>query len=835
MATASAAKNTSKMVVDKPKASTTNNKQPDQKQNKVINKFKTLAKIEKLPKDVRSSIPIESFMQNGIIETSPGIFTKCYRLNDINFSIAPDNEQEEIFQNFMAFLNSFDDSITWQFVIFCHEIDKKETINKIRILPQKDGLNKYRQEMNGILVDALKKGNNSITQEKYLVIAVKDESVEHVVAVFKNLDGEVSKRLRRICKEETRPLTTQERIVMLYNIYNQDNDYRLTTGIYNGKDDLDLRYLEKYGLSVKDIIGPPIFDFTPKDRFMIGDTYGSTLYLQHIPKFLSTNFIADISNIQSNMLISTYYEAEDSEKAVKMVKNQLANIESRIATLSKRNLGEGVIGSIPPDLENANQNARELLTDITSRNQNLFYVTVVVTVFARTLERLEENIKLVKSTAQKHICPMKILQGQQEFAFNSSLPLARNDVFVEGLYTTESAAVFIPFNSQELKQKNAIFYGLNSISKNMILYDRTTGNNYNGLIFGYSGSGKSFTAKMEMISVLLNHPDAQVFVIDPQGEYYPLAQALGGEEIYLSPGSRVYINPLDLDISNDSDGESDPITMKSDFIISMFGIIIGKGRELSPIHTSLIDKCVRKIYRSYIDELARTGMTCDVSKCPTLSDLYQELQSLKNERYEAGQLADILAQYAIGSFDTFAHRTNVKTNSRFVVYNTKNLGTGMKELGLHICMNDVWNRMIHNSVNHIYTWVYVDEFHLLLESDGTALFLKRIWKMARKWLGVPTGIMQNTEDLLRSADTRAIMNNTSFVIMLKEPLMDRQNLQALYNLSPTQLEYITNSDPGHGLLYNGKVVLPFGYDFPKKSKLYALLTTAHDDDGAQFA
>ncbi|MBO4847211.1 MAG: DUF87 domain-containing protein [Lachnospiraceae bacterium] len=799
----------------------------------LMDRLKKVAKIDRLPKNVRQSIPFQGIMSNGIIETTPGTFTKTYMLQDINFTIAPDDEQLVIFQHFIDMLNSFNENVQWEITTFKHEIEKKRTIQEIRLLPQKDGLNKYRQEMNGMLLDNLKKGNNSAKKDKMITISIHDSDAKHAAMQFNNIDTLISQKIRRITGYDTTPMTSQDRIKLLYNIYNQDSDYRLATSIYDNKEVFNLPYLEKCGLSIKDLVGPSSMDFSPggrKDMFMLGDTYAQALYLERIPSYLNTNFMADLEDISANMLISSYFETIDAASAGKLVKEQLAAIEANVASVSKRNAESGYFGVLPPDLEKSQESVRSLMNDITSRDQNIFYVTFIIVAFARTKEELLETVKLIKDTADKHMCAIKPMKFQQEFAFNTALPLCRNDVFVDRLYTTESAGIFIPFNSQEIMQKNAIFYGLNQVSKSMILYDRTTGDNYNGLIFGYSGSGKSFAAKNEMVSVLLSKPNAQVFVIDPQGEYRRLVTALHGEEIYLSPGSSSYINPLDLDISTDKEDEIDPITMKSDFIISLFSIIVGKNRSLSPIHTSLIDKCVRKIYRSYIDELAKTGMTCDITKCPTLSDLYQELDMLKNEHFEAGQLADILAQYAVGSFDTFAHRTNIETNSRFVVYNTKQLGHGMRELGLHICINDIWNRMIANSKRDVYTWFYIDEFHILLESEGSTLFLKRIWKMARKWFGVPTGIMQNTEDLLRNEDTRAIFNNTSFILMLKEPMMDRQNLQLLLNLSVSQLEYITESDKGCGLLYNGKVTIPFMNKFSKNTELYKAMTTSHDEN-----
>ena len=805
------------------------------KKNGMVDKIQKYFKIDKLPKTVQETIPFRGIMMDGTIETQAGFFTRTMKLKDVNFRIAPDEEQMRIFKSYMGLLNSMAKGIRWQFTIYNHEIDKRETLKNIRMPARKDGMNKYRQEMNGILVKNLSRGNNSIKQEKYLTLGIEDDNVEHAMVSLNKLEGDVNKSIKLIAKEPAVRLEATERMQLLYNIYNQDTEYKLCTGIdKNGIEVFDLEHIIKQGASVKDVIGPSSFNFRKGNCFQMGDVYGRVFYLKKVPTYLSTDFVADIADIQSNMLISVTSEALDSEEAVKLVRAQLSNIEAQVVNVNKRNMEDGYMGALPPELEKAQDSGRELMADITNRNQNLFFCTVAVCIFSKNMIQLEDTTKTVKRIASKHLAPLEILFEQQEQGLNTVLPLCRNDIFADRLYTTESAAVFIPYNSQEINQKHAIFYGLNQVTKSMILYDRLTGSNYNGLIFGFSGSGKSFTAKCEMVSVLLNRPNAQVFVMDPQGEYYPLCDALHGERIRVAPKSGVYINPLDLDMSSDEE-EGDPITNKADFLFSMMEIMLGKGRTLEPEHRTILDRCVRKIYKPYIDYINSTNgeVTFNPSRCPQISDLYQELRS--QEEYASKQLADILEMYVTGSFDTFGHRTNVRTNSRFVVYDIKNLGMGMKELGLHVCINDVWNRMKTNSKNNVYTWFYIDEFHLLLESVSTTLVLKRIWKMSRKWLGVPTGIMQNTEDLLRDADSRAIVNNTSFVIMLREPSMDRDNLQELFNLSASQLEYITESEPGHGLIYSGKVVLPFAYDFPKDTLLYSIMTTAHDTNDAVFS
>lgn len=802
-------------------------KQTPQKKKKFIDKLKILAKIDKLPKNIRDTVPFRGITQDGIIETTPGFYTKCYHLTDVNFQIATAEEQSVMYSQYMDFLNSFDSNARWELTIFNHEIDKVKTIRDLRIKPQPDGLNKYRNEMNQIILGNLAKGSNSIVTDKYLTVGIKDTNDIHAVRVLQRMDTEIDNRIKKLSSKKTQPMNTQERLKLLYDIYNQDQDYRLYGGVFKG-DNINLKQVAKEGLSVKDIVAPAEGMEFKKEYFTMNSTYGATFYLQKFPATLSTNFIADLNDIPAVSLISVYYEPVANDDAVRLVKNQMALIEAEVSRIQRRNAQEGLFVDPPQTLQARQMAARSLMDDVTARSQKLFFVTMTITVFAKDKEQLDDNIAMVKSVASDHQAPLRILRGQQEFGLDTSLPLARNDLFAEKMCTTESAAVFIPYSQEVLSQKDAIFYGLSGTTKTMVLFNRLSNDNYNGLIFGKPGSGKSFTAKCEMINVLLNHPDSQVFVIDPQGEYYPMTDALHGERIALYPGSGQFINPLDLDVS---DTETDPLTMKSDFVISMLEIMLGKGRELDPICKSIIDRCVTKIYESYLDIMhSRTdGVTLDTEICPSLTDLYLELRRQRDSA-AAQDMADILESYTTGNFNTFSRRTTVQTNNRFVVYDIKRLGSGMQSLGLHICIQDIWNKMMSNAKKHIFTWFYIDEFHILLDRPNTRQYLKQIWKMARKWAGVPTGIMQNTEDLYRSEDGRAILNNTSFVIMLKSSIMDRQNLAELFNLSATQVECINDgAEKGHGLLYTGTVTIPFGLNFPKNTELYKIMTTDASD------
>lgn len=799
----------------------------------IKNLFKKKEKEKKthkqLPKTVQESIPYTTLFPDGTIETKPGTFTRAYNLEDINFKIAPDHEQVSIFRSYGDFLNSFDQSTPFQIVIQNRAIDMRSSLETIRFNYQSDGLNMYRNEMNRIILDKMEMGNKNLKQNKYLIVSAKSDKLSEAMTELNNIDREVKKGIKRISREITiEKSSVDERLESLFDIYNQDGN----SVFYNDfKDEgktpyFNYKKLGKAGITSKDVIGPSGMEFK-SNYFKLGNTYGEVLYLEGVPNWLSTEFISDISDVPCSSLISINHQPIKTERAMRMIKGQMMSINGQIADRQKKAIRSGyTYDLISPDLMTSQTQTRELMDDVIGRDQKLYYVTFTVCVFANSKNKLEENVKMYTNIANKHLCPLKRLDFQQEQGFNTSLPLAINELAVTRLYTTESASIFIPYTTLELNQKNGILYGINQTSKNLILYDRLTGRNYNGLIFGEAGSGKSFAAKNEMISVLLRSEKNQVYVIDPEREYRDLALAFKGEVIDLAPGSKTYVNPLDMDL--DYDGESDPVSMKLDYIVSMIEIMLGQGRSLDPQAKSIVGRCVKNIYRPYIEHLnsmIKDGIDISIDKeaMPTLNNLYNEL--LRQEEPEARTIANIIEVYATGSFATFAHRSNVETDSAFVVYDIKNLGTGMKDLGLHVCLNDIWNKMIDNRKKGIFTWIYIDEFYLLLQSDSAARFLMQVWKRARKWRGVPTGIMQNTEDLLRSADSRNIINNTSFIMMMTLPKLDRTNLGDLLQIPDSQLAYITGTEPGHGLIYNGKTVLPFNNEFPQDTELYKMMDT----------
>lgn len=793
-------------------------KKQEQKRN---NKEKKLGL--KVPKTVQDTIPYKNMYENGICEIDDGIFSKSYLLEDVNFKIATPEEQESIFLKFGDLINSFDQNVKAQITVYNRCADNTQIEGHVLIKARKDNLNDIREEYNEMLKEKMAEGRNNITHEKYLTLTIEALDIKDAITTFARLDSEVNDLVKRINGTSTDPVSTEDRLSILYDIYNGSRDYIFnTTAVVSGRKvkSFDFKEMQKQGLTTKDMIGPPSIRFE-RDHALMGDHYSSSLYISTLPAYIAPIIISDITDLAIEMLVSVNYESLSPDRATKIIKRQLVNINSNVVDAQKKAFKAGYSGDlINPDLLKAQEETGHLLDDMTSRNQKIFLVTITITHFADSYEELKEGTKSLNTIVNKYLCSLKTFQYMQEAGFNTSLPLGRNDVSIKRMLTTESASVFMPFSSQELLESNGQYYGVNAVSRNLILYSRKDSLNANGFILGTSGSGKSFAAKEEMISVLLSTED-DVFVVDPDGEYLKMTESFGGQEIPFTIGGRWHINPFDMDI-NYAD-KDDPIAMKSDFIGALCETVMGRKYGLSPIQKSVIDRCVNILYKDYLMDIERRGITCDNEIAPTLKDFYQLL--LSQPEPEAQNLALSLELYCEGSLDLFAYRTNIDINNRFVVYNIKDIGTQLKELGLQVCLNHVWNTTIANRRKQKWTWVYLDEFHILAATESSAKFVQQMYKRFRKMWGIPTGISQNVEDLLQTPETRTILNNCQFVQMLSQSPLDRIELGKLFNISPSQLSYISGSDPGQGLIYTGKTIVPFINKFPKNTTMYKAMST----------
>lgn len=781
----------------------------------------------KISKTAQQSIPYKRIYDDhntngGIIEVKDGVFSKSYYISDASFSDIGEVEQDRILTSFEKILKTFDTDISYQITINARNIDK-EKYNKMILLKYKDDedeYNKLRSEHNQILLDKMKEGKNNIKLEKYLTINVESKNIEEALVKFENIENDLHIKFKRINMEGLKPLSIAERLEILHDIYNLGKE-----------DNFDINYdpveIRKNGLTSKDVIGPTFLDFSDRKKSQIGDNYAQVLFLRKIPSSIAGDLMNHLSSIPGNMLLSVHYDAQAQEKAVSFASNQVTAIGGEVVKQQRKLTHSGAMPDlISPKLATERQDAEDMLDGLQNQDKRLFKVTLVVAIFAPTEKKLNELVAQIQSKAKERIMALEVLTGMQEPGLVAALPLGLNPIPIYQVMTSDVASAIQPFSTIEVKSKNGFYYGQNAISKNLIIYNRSEELNQNGFILGSPGSGKSFIAKEEMYQVFLKMDNAQIFVLDPEQEYTILAKELGGQVFSIEPGGENYINPLDLDITKDKDG--DPVAQKIDYIISLIERMLGGRSELSGYAKSAIDRALTDLYQPYIADLNKRGITIDRAICPTLKDLYNVLNARKEA--EARNLAANIRIYCTGTLNLFAHHTNINIDKKMIVYDTSHiLASNLQELGMQICLNDIWTRMVANRKREVRTWFYVDEAHLFLKMPSSAAYLSMVWKRARKWWGTPTFITQNVGDLLRSAEGNDILSTSDFAIMLNQAPLNKAALSEMFKISEDQQDYFSNVGSGEGLLFLQKSILPFFNHFPENTKLYKILSTKPKD------
>lgn len=783
----------------------------------------------KIPKTLSDSIPYERVYKNGVIEIQSYVFSKSYILPSVNYKTRGNRVQGSMAELYAEMIGSFDPDITVEITIYNKTIDIMEFQESVLLKPNRDGLDKYRIEYNNMLIDKMVGAKNNLESQKIITISFYATDIESANERFQQVESTMAEYLTDLTKKDMKEMSLIERLDMLNSIYNQNSDAHLyEKRMIDGKEveSFSLENCEAQGITTKDVIAPGGMEIT-NDQINMDGVIAKSYYISNYPTWLKDTILTDFASIPTNMLVSVYFNTIAQEEAIKLVRRQGTNIRSEIVNIQKRAARSGYDASlINPDVQDSQREVGEMANDITKENRKLFVANIVITLFASSKEELENYEKQLKALQTKHMVTVKQLYLQQEAGFNTALPLGNNQLEIQRLMSSDSVSVITPFDMKNIKQKTGMYYGINATTRDMILYDRTTDLNPNGAILGMSGAGKSFTSKREIINVLLNTND-EVYVIDPEGiDYTPLADALGGSAIKIANGSNVYINPFDLNIEN-AGADGNPVKVKTDFITTICEIAIGGKYGLSPNEKSIIDRCVESIYDDYIQYLKDTGKTFDVDHAPTMVDFWNQL-NVYPER-EAAQLALSLERYVNGSLDIFSKHTNVEINNRFTVYNIKDIGEGLKELGLQICLDNIWNKMIENQAKGKRTWIYIDEFYLLMQKPSSASYIAQIWKRARKWNGVPTAITQNIEDLLKNEDARTILNNCSFMILLGQSPMNQIELSKMFNISKDEQKYISAAKPGMGLIRIKDDIIPMDDSFPQDTKLYKIMSTKPDE------
>ena len=754
-----------------------------------------------LPKSVQDAIPIRRLWPDGIFQFGSK-FSKTIRFTDINYAIASKEDKTSMFLGYSELLNALDTGSTTKITINNKRLNRQNFEQEILIPRQDDYLDGYRAEYNSMLMDKVTDSSNSVVQERYVTLSVHRKNVEEARAFFDRVTADVTTRLSHL-DAHSEELDAVERLRVLHDFYRtgEEAEYHL-----------DLRDLMRKGHSFKDSICPDSLEFK-KDHFVMGGKFGRVLFLKEYASYIKDSMISELTALNRTMMLSIDVIPVPTDEAVREMQNRLLGVETNVTNWQRRqNNNNNFSAVVPYDLEQQRKETREMLDDLTTRDQRMMFAVVTLVHLADSKEELDSDTETLQSAARKHLCQLATLNWQQADGLTTALPLGLRRIDALRTLTTEALAVLMPFKAQEIRDQGGIYYGQNVISKNLIVANRKELLNGNGFVLGVSGSGKSFTAKEEIAGVALSTED-DIIVIDPESEYGPLIEGLGGEEVNISATSRNHINAMDME-QGYGDGEN-PVVLKSEFLLSLCEQLVGSGK-LSAKEKSIIDRCTAGVYHDYI----RSGYR---GAAPTLKDFHAEL--LRQTEAEARDVALAIELFTEGSLNTFAKPTNVDTNSRILCYDIRDLGKQLLPVGMLVVLDSVFNRIIHNRKMGRNTWVYIDEIYLLFQHEYSANFLFTLWKRVRKYGACCTGITQNLDDLLQSHTARTMLANSEFLVMLNQAATDRAELAQLLNISDNQLSYITNVDSGRGLIKCGSTIVPFMNVFPKNTRLYKLMST----------
>ena len=747
----------------------------------------------------QQTIPYLQMYPDGICRITEKKYSKSVVFEDINYQLAQADDKTAIFENWCDFLNYFDASVSVQLSFINQGTQRGEAEKAIDIPARDDAFNSIRAEYSDMLKNQLSKGNNGLVKYKYITFSIEADSLAAAKARLARIETDVLNNFK-VLGVAARPMTGYDRLKVLHGVFHPEGE----------PFSFDWAWLAPSGLSTKDFIAPPSFRFGEGRTFRMGRKIGAVSFLQILAPELNDRILSDILDLETGVIVNLHIRSIDQSEAIKTIKRKITDLDKMKIEEQKKAVRSGYdMDIIPSDLATFGSEAKNLLQDLQSRNERMFLLTFLVANMADTKRKLENDVFAAAGIAQKYNCALTRLDYQQEAGLLSCVPIGENLVPIQRGLTTSSTAIFIPFITQELFQTGeALYYGLNALSNNMILCDRKQLKNPNGLILGTPGSGKSFAAKREMTNAFLITDD-DIIICDPEAEYFSLVQRLGGQVIRLSPtgkgidGKPQYVNPMDINLNYSEDDS--PLALKSDFILSLCELVIGGKEGLQPVDKTVIDRAVRNVYRPYLADP-------DPAKMPVLGDLYNEL--LQQPEPEAARIAAALELYV-----------------SLVCFDIKQLGKQLKKLGMLIVQDQVWNRVTVNRAEKKATRYYMDEFHLLLKEEQTAAYSVEIWKRFRKWGGIPTAITQNVKDLLASREVENIFENSDFVLMLNQAQGDRAILAKQLNISPQQMKYVTHTEAGEGLIFYGNVVLPFIDRFPKDTELYRVMTTKPEEVG----
>ena len=755
-----------------------------------------------VPKSVQASIPIEKIFKDGIWKVRNN-YSMTWKITDINFAVASEEDKRTMLLQYCAFLNSLPTDATIKITIYNRKLNLKEFRQSLMLPGKKDTLDQYRGEYNRMLQDKAEATQNMV-QEKYITVSISKKSIEEARAAFGRIGIDLATNLSKLSSVAL-VQDNQERLKLLYDFFRSEDEPDLN---------IDLKELMRRGHNFKDCICPDSMQFKA-DHFEMDDKVGRVLFLKDYASFIRDDMVAKLTDVSRNIMLSIDILPIPTDEAVKEIQNRILAVETDITRWQrKQNENYNFSATIPYEMELMRTETKEFLDDLTARDERMMFALLTVVHLADDLEQLNADTEALQSTAKTSFCNLSILRWQQEDGLNTVLPYGLRRIHTLRTLNTGSVSALNPFSVQEIRDKGGIYYGINAISRNLIICNRKSLLNGNAFILGVSGSGKSFIAKEEIAFIAMATND-DIIIVDPEREYEELVRSLGGEVIRFSPDTKNYINPLDM--SRDYGEGDNPLSLKSSFVMSLYENL-NNGRVDSGAN-SLVDRCMKNIYQEYLKDYD--------GEPPTLKELRQEL--LRQEEPLAKQIALTLELFTEGSSNVFSHQTNVNQHSRIVCYDILDLGKSLKTIGMLIMLDSILNRVMENRKNGKRTWVYIDEVYLFFANEYSSTFLSESWKRFRKYGALATGITQNVSDCLRSDMAKTMFSNSEFLILLNQSANDRKELGRLFHISDTQMNHITDTQAGRGLLKVKSSLVPFINEFPKDTELYRLMTTKPED------
>ena len=767
--------------------------------------FKELKKasepLYKAPKSIQETIEIMKVAENGIFEVARNRFSKCYRFQDINYTTTNEIEQIDIFERYCKFLNSLD--VCFKITINNKNKDMEQVRDFVFLQDMDDGFNHFRKAYNDIMERKIHEGRQGIEQERYLTITIERKNFEEAKAQFATIEASIHKAFNELGAEIV-PLTGNERIKVLHDFYHlgEENSF-----------DFDIKTARKVGADFRNDLCNKMMQFYP-DYFKDEKKYCRALFIKKYPSSLSDRFLNEITSLPVHSITSIDVVPIPKDMTTKVLQKKYLGIESDIIKQQRvRNKNNDFSSEISYNKRIEKKEIEEIMDDVRENDQCLYYVAVTIILMADSKEELDSMTETVETIGKRNSVTIEEHYLKQREALNTALPIGVRQVETMRTMLTQSLAVLMPFNVQELNDGSGCYYGINQVSKNINIGNRKKLINGNGFVFGVPGSGKSHFCKMELGQVFLGGED-EIIIIDPMNEYFDIAHTYGGTVVNMSTYTDNYVNPLDMDVwSLDLNDSKGMIREKGEFMLGLCEQCMGES--LNSRQKSIIDRCVRKLYI----EIARSRE----KYVPVMSDFYDILMNQPEE--EAKDIALSLELFVNGSLNIFNHQTNVDVDNRFTVYGIRDLGTELSPITMLVMMESIQNRIIENGKRGIATWLYIDEFHVLLNSEYSAKYLQQLWKKVRKQGGLCTGITQNVVDLLQNYTATTMLANSEFVALLKQANTDSSKMAEVIGVSEAQLRFVTNTQSGMGLMKCGNVVIPFDNTIEKGTDLYNLYNT----------